>query len=260
MRRYFFFHFLLFCVLLLSGCASLSPRSINAVDTIGVEQTTGEQPPEGAQIVDFKAFNQKMESGYLCKPEGAGLFAGVIYNHGGTGGDQIGGDPESTCKALADAGYVGFSPLRRVGSVPQGLSEIQAGLEFIKALPYVNSNQIAMIGFSRGGALTYLLADDSSLDAIILMATAPVDEEKAQQSTITAPVLLLVAENDTPAPWNGGKDLHQGMQDLYNGLRSTGANVTLKVYPAYSEHGHFMFFEIGDYWKDVVDFLKQHIS
>ena len=30
------------------------------------------------------------------------------------------------------------------------------------------------------------------------------------------------------------------------------------VYPPYRSDRHEMFFEIGDYWTDVVDFLKQY--
>jgi len=47
--------------------------------------------------------------GYLCRPEGNGPFPAAIFNHGGLG-DIIGGAPEGTCEALAEAGFVGFSP------------------------------------------------------------------------------------------------------------------------------------------------------
>ena len=50
--------------------------------------------------------------GYLCRPEGNGPFPAAIFNHGGLG-DIIGGAPEGTCEALAEAGFVGFSPIRR---------------------------------------------------------------------------------------------------------------------------------------------------
>ena len=43
--------------------------------------------------------------------------------------------------------------------------------------------------------------------------------------------------------------------------RVAEANNTPKliVYPPYRRDGHEMFFEIGAYWTDVVEFLKKHL-
>ncbi len=51
------------------------------------------------------------------------------------------------------------------------------------------------------------------------------------------------------------------MTDLNANLESAGVSVDLKVYPPYSEgHGHTMFFEIGDYWQDVEEFLANSLK
>ena len=51
-------------------------------------------------------------TGTLCLPKGVGPFAAVVYHHGGMG-DRVGGAPKATCNALAEAGFVGLSLIRR---------------------------------------------------------------------------------------------------------------------------------------------------
>ena len=41
---------------------------------------------------------------YISRPTGNGPFPGVLYSHGGLGGN-IGGDLRSTCISLAEEGY-----------------------------------------------------------------------------------------------------------------------------------------------------------
>src|SRR3989338_889745 len=68
--------------------------------------------------------------GFLCKPAGNGPFPVVTYHHGGKEG-AIGGAPEETCGALADAGFVGFAPIRRDDlSFEDNLSDVRAAIEY----------------------------------------------------------------------------------------------------------------------------------
>ena len=48
---------------------------------------------------------------YLSAPRGDGPFPVVIFLHGGLG-SKIGGDPAAVADALADAGFLGFAPIR----------------------------------------------------------------------------------------------------------------------------------------------------
>lgn len=197
--------------------------------------------------------------GYLCRPAGSGPFPVVIFNHGGKG-DIIGGDVKGVCKALAQAGYVGFSPLRRQEpSMPGQIEDIKAALEYVKKLEGVNSNKIGMIGFSRGGLMTFISGTKyPELKALVIMAAAPPPAGRNFEgaSQISAPVLLLVAKNDT---------VHQGVDHVSNIKRIEGAlkgankNVQLIVYPPYGSDGHKMFFEVGNYWKDVTTFLQKYL-
>lgn len=202
--------------------------------------------------------------GYLCRPSGAGPFPAVAYNHGGVG-DIIGGAPKETCEALAAAGFVGFSPIRRKTRSMAGHSDdVQAGLDYLLSLDYVDGNRIAMAGFSRGGALTFMAAARGApIRAAVIMASAIPPPESGftfeDAIKIRVPVLLLVAENDTGSRKTMGQNTLEGMRRMSAALTEAGNTPKLIVYSSYRGDGHEMFFDIDAYWTDVVEFLKKHL-
>ncbi|MBC8506805.1 MAG: dienelactone hydrolase family protein [Anaerolineales bacterium] len=202
-------------------------------------------------------------SGYLCTPLGLGPFPAVIFNHGGLG-DVIGGAPEETCQSLADAGMVGFSPIRRQTVPLDGhTADIQSAIDYVKNLDYVDIDRLGLMGFSRGGMLTFMVAAQrSDLQGAIIMASAlPKDGDFSKfVQGINIPILLLVASNDFPADLNKNQNLVEGAQDMEAALKASGKDVQLIIYPPFEPHGHMMFFEIGDYWNDVVAFFKSHLE
>ena len=203
-------------------------------------------------------------TGYLCKPEGPGPFAAVLYNHGGLG-HIIGAAPRATCRALAASGFVGFSPIRRPTRPLHGhLDDVMAGLDHLRGLDAVDPRRLAMIGFSRGGLLTLMAARrGASLRAVVIMASAEgrghLDAELADAGAVTAPVLILVAENDTGSRRTMGQDLARASRRIDRALRAAGRESTLIVYPPHGEDGHALFFEIGSYWPDVEKVLHDHL-
>jgi hypothetical protein len=70
---------------------------------------------------------------------------------------------------------------------------------------------------------------------------------------------LLVAKNDTGSRKSMGQNTVETMQRMSEGLATAGNAPKLVIYPAYGSDGHEMFFEIGGYWSDVLDFLKKHL-
>ena len=206
----------------------------------------------------------KTLKGYLCRPSGEGPFPAVLYNHGGVG-NIIGGALKETCEALAAAGFVGFAPIRRqTRSMADHLDDVQAGLDYIQGLDYVNRNRIAMAGFSRGGALTFIAAARGTrIKAAIIMASANPPPQSGftlkDAVKIRVPVLLLVAENDTGSRKTMGQNTLETMRRMSTALADAGNTPKLIVYPPYSDDGHDMFFEIGTYFKDVIEFLKKHL-
>ncbi|MEE2821415.1 MAG: dienelactone hydrolase family protein [Acidobacteriota bacterium] len=199
-------------------------------------------------------------NGYLAIPEGKGPFPAVIYHHGGLG-NQIGGNPKDTSIALARAGYVGFSPLRRkTRPMPDAIEDAQAAMAFLRTLEDVNQERLGIIGFSRGGHIAfYNGANNPNVKTIVIMACAPGRSNKSEffskVKQVKAPTLLLVAENDNVRR----DDLVALIKNIEQVLHGEGNNAKLIVYPPYESDGHRMFFEIGDYWKDVVMFLDENI-
>ena len=227
--------------------------------------------PEGEPIkarnttVTYRSGDLTLKA-YLCIPEAEGPLPAVVFNHGGLG-SRIGGAIEETCRALAKAGFVGFSPIRRTEIPLRGhLDDVFAAIVYLKHLPYVDANRIAIMGFSRGGLLTTLVAARHSHDfaAVVLMAPAPPRpgnewEFYTQARDISAPVLLLVAENDLAQYNNEGQDHVALTKKLHNTFVDARRQTQLIIYPPYRNNGHMMFFEVGKYWEDVVEFLQENL-
>ena len=203
-------------------------------------------------------------TGYLFRPMGNGPCPAVLYNHGGVG-MIIGGAPEETCEALAKAGFVGFSPIRRQTRSLRGHpGDVRAGLNYLRGLDTVDGDRVAMMGFSRGGVLTFMTAaTDAPIKAAIIMAGAAPPPRSgftlSDAGKIKVPTLLMVAENDTGSRKTLGQNTLEGMQRMAAALENGGNPARLIVYPSYGNDGHEMFFEIGKYWSDVVAFLKAQL-
>jgi predicted esterase len=203
-------------------------------------------------------------SGEFCKPEGAGPFPAVVFNHGGLR-NIIGGDPEGTCRALAEAGFVGFSPIRRKNpKMKNQIKDVMASVDTIKALSVVQPDKIALVGFSRGALLSLIVANRRpDFKALVIMGVAPghghLEREMDDLSGISAPVLLLVAENDTGSKSTQDNDTVALTRSLEAAFKNANLEANLIVYPTYPGDGHQLFSEIGTYWKDVIVFLKRHL-
>ncbi len=197
--------------------------------------------------------------GYLAKPKGEGPFPVAIYHHGGYG-PNIGGSPRDMAIALAKAGFIGFAPVRRkTVPMPDAIEDARAAMKFIKTLPAADKKQIVLLGFSRGGYITfYSAAGNPDVKAVVIMASAPGrrnQEEFFQQVRhVQAPVLLMVAEND-----NQRTDLVAFIRKIKQTLDDEKKESRLIVYPPYRTDGHRMFFQVGSYWKDVVTFLQDKV-
>ena len=231
-----------------------------AACTTGVR--TEDAPPSPAGTYVTYATGEYLLRGRLCKPEGAGPFPVVVYNHGGVEA-RIGGAPDETCAALAKAGFVGFSPIRRptfpfIVGHPE---DVATAIDYVAALPYVDGTRIGLIGFSSGAAVTYAVAARrKGLKAVVIMGTAGlVRRMNIDPAGITAPVFVLVAKNDTGSKTTFGNNLVAVSDDLVATLKQAGRDVTYTVYPPYRSDGHLMFFEIGAYWTDVLNFLQKHV-
>ena len=201
--------------------------------------------------------------GQLCRPRGSGPFAAVVYQHGGLG-DRIGGAPNETCEALARAGFLGFSLVRRsTPSLEAHLEDADVAVEYVKSRSDVDPRRLGVIGFSRGGLLAWQQAvKRSDLSAVVIMAVAVNDLLRLSDAgKISAPLLLQVAKNDTGSRLTKGRNTLEFTRAVARALEIAGREGSLIVYRAYGQYGHTLFFSVNSrYWPDVVGFLTEKLS
>ncbi|SRR5712692_4454657 len=228
-------------------------------------------------------------SGFIYKPKGVGPFPAVLYNHGSE--RKPGWKPELG-ELFSEKGYVFFVPHRRGhGRSPddsridslysQGvrgevaLHEIHledqlAALSYLKGLPYVDTNRIAVAGCSYGGIQTILAVEANAemnlglkgavdfAGAAMTWARAPNMRNRLLSAVrkATIPILFVQAENDY--------DLGPS-RALAKELERLGTPHKVAIFPPYGRtaadgHGGFCF-EGGDVWgAEVLSFLASAMS
>lgn len=234
----------------------------------------------------------------LWRPTGSGPFPSVLFNHGSSGkADSL---PVETAALLgpvfAKHGYVFLLLFRRgIGlSAEQGvadgdlmaqalrtggvnrrnqvqldllkgeeLSEVAAGLTYLREISEVDIRRLAVVGHSFGGSLTLLLAErDTTIRAAVVFGGAarswPLSPELrvllSAAARHSAPVLFVHAANDySTAP---GRTLARQMQ---HGRRPH----RLKIYAASGRtpnEGHnFLYHHVPTWENDVFAFLDSRL-
>lgn len=220
----------------------------------------GDKPAIFGKEVSFQSGSQRLK-GYLATPGGTGPFPTVLFLHGGMG-PIVGGNPSAVVDALANAGFVGFSPIRRNNlSMATHVQDTAAAIDFVKRLNQVDNARLAITGFSRGGLLAFMASTRrQDLQAVVLMAPAHgrgiLRRFLADVENVSAPTLILVAKNDTRQA-----DHVRLSQQIHTGLRAAGKQTQLIVCPPYGQDGHHLFFEVRpSYWQDVERFLKNRLK
>jgi dienelactone hydrolase len=130
----------------------------------------------------------------ICRPDGKGPFAAVIWSHGRVEKDKRGGW-QRLCDALASEGILAFIPIREIerGLRPSDLSYNKAALsgavDYVKSLPDVDPSRVALMGHSRGGLLTLMLGLERT-DLRALIITAPADIRPYFQQSVARGIRL----------------------------------------------------------------------
>lgn len=116
----------------------------------------------------------------------------VLYNHGGSGPLQEGGDLQKVVEMLAEKGFIAYAKKRSGTTIPETLDEVQLGVtELMNLTPDDLHGRtivdgpanpgLSVFGYSRGALMSLRLAelqqdaDDTALkiDKVILAAMAP---------------------------------------------------------------------------------------
>jgi carboxymethylenebutenolidase len=240
----------------------------------------------------------------VWRPQGRGPFPGILLNHGsGRSREQLErlGPYERNAEILgpvfARHGYV-FLYLFRHGVGPsseQGanafdlmnkesdahgqearnalqlqllenreMDDALSGLKFLRALPYIDARDVAVVGHSFGGSLTVLLAErEPSLRAVVVFSGAGYSFDRSPElrarlltavDHIAAPIFFIHAENDYSL--SSGKVLDARREQI-------GKPHRLKIYPPIGhtlDDGHdFLHLGINIWEPDAFAFLDENM-
>jgi dienelactone hydrolase len=240
----------------------------------------------------------------LWRPEGRGPFPAILLNHGsGRTSEELRrlGPYERNAETLgpvfAGHGYVFLYLYRRgVGpSIDQGdsvvdlinresaahgqdarnalqlqllegreMADAQAALAYLRARPYVDSRDVALVGHSFGGSLTVLMAErEPNLRAVVVFSAAGYSFDRSSElrarllaavDHIAAPVFFVHAENDYSL--SSGKVLDARREQI-------GRVHRLKIYPPIGQtvdDGHdFLHLGVNIWEPDVFAFLGDNM-
>jgi dienelactone hydrolase len=206
-----------------------------------------------AEIVTFKGVTKTkdgdllMLTGKLAKPQGEGRFPAVVLLHGCSGSTPR---EEIWAERLKEWGYVTLA----VDSLgPRGETSIcgnpmrimpdtrgkdaHAAKSYLAGLPFVDSNRIAVMGWSHGGWTTLFAVQNPPYSEIkqrtdpfrAAIAFYPYCLAKLQRCA--APLLILIGESDDWCP----AERCQKMEKIWM-PGDTHQKVSLKVYPG-AHHG-----------------------
>lgn len=232
-----------------------------------------------------------MLHGDLYKPEGAGPFPGVIWYHGG-GSPRPGSAEYRESTQLGPVftgnGYVLFVPHRlgygrsprhdlvdtyvdgkrevrdklQLKLIDMHMKDVAPALSFLKGLPYIDQNRIAVVGCSLGGIQTVLISEKNmGFRTAIAFATAAQSWPNAPdvRELLTGavrkaalPILFVQAENDYGLT---------SSRTLVAEMKKLAKPHKLLIFPPFGKtpaDGHAFCTRGGDIWAaEVFSFLRE---
>lgn len=131
--------------------------------------------------------------GYLAQPKASGIYPAIIYNRGGN--LEFGKLSCATLTFFATNGFVAIGSQYRGNDGGQGreefggedINDVMNLIPILQTLPNVDASKIGMVGFSRGGMMTYLALKEQTLRGL--------DDIKAACTVGGMADLFLMAEN-----------------------------------------------------------------
>jgi carboxymethylenebutenolidase len=254
----------------ISNNAAASNIAMANANTSSASNTT-----EGLQIKrDVNYFDSS--SGYLAYPSattGKELPAVIMIHENRGLNDYI----KSMANTLAREGYVVLAVDLFKGQVAQTsqqaqqltgsartnsaatISNLQAAVNYVSSLPFVDSSKIASIGWCFGGGQSLQLAlhsEQHPLVATILYYGTPLVTDEQQLSKIKWPVLGIFGDKDQAIPVSNIQQFKAALDSIgipneihiYKGLGHAFANPSGANYAPN---------ETADAWQKTLEFLKK---
>ncbi len=222
----------------------------------------------------------------IYKPQGNGPFPIAIINHGSTGPRAVPERdtfrPDFFARILAEHGFASIAPMRRGRGASEGLyvepydcelsasargienaiADLDAVVNYLKNVPFVDSTRILISGLSRGGLLSVVYAAQRP-GRILGVAnfvggwmgtrcTNGINESSFQKAGALSkvPTLWLYAGNDTY--------YKEGTPAQYFSLYKVAGGVGIfHLYPStFDKNGHALFFYPNVWRADFNQFMK----
>jgi carboxymethylenebutenolidase len=133
------------------------------------------------QSIVYQSGNRQID-GYLARPEGEGVFPGIIVIHEAFGLNE---NMKDIARRFANTGYMALAVdlfsgrnavmcmFRLIGGMQfnslnhEGIRDLKAGLTFLLEQPHLDSERVGAVGFCLGGGLAITWAcTDNRLKAI----------------------------------------------------------------------------------------------
>ncbi len=282
-------------ILLFTACIGSAQAPLSLADRIAAHPprpalAAGQTPGE---LVSFQSGEFTLK-GYLYKPQGAGPFPAMIWNHGSE--KEPGFQPELAA-FYTGKGFVFFLPHRHGHGLSPGEyivdinnrltagvkseelawpemvklhtvynRDVAAAVAWLKSQPFVDKNRVVMSGVSYGGIQTLVSAENipgvrgfiSFAPAAMSWKMVPLRERMLTAiHNAKAPIFLIQAAND----YSTGPS-----EVLGPAVRKKGPPNQAKLYPAFGAkddhrkgHAAFATWNIGiDIWSpDVMTFISE---
>jgi carboxymethylenebutenolidase len=247
-----------------------------------------------AEVVSFPSGRLTLH-GVIYKPQGAGPYPAVVYNHGSAPGMLSKEAFETLGPVFASHGWLFFGPYRRgqglsssagpyigdqiaaaekTGGIKAGaatmvrllktdhLNDQLAALAWLRTQRFVMPDRIAVAGTSFGGIEAVLGAERAPY-------CAAVDSSGAAESWASAPevqALMTNAVRNARAPiffFQAANDYDLSpSRSLSAAMKNAGKEFEIKIYPPYGksvQDGHSFGYFGSDVWgADVFRFLDEH--
>ena len=182
-----YFHYLFFAFVFFSSCKNVENSDncsiIFSSDVIGIEDGYSE-----IKLTRIRYLSDSYKvAGFIVKPKN--IKSGkklplIIYNRGGNRDfGAITGNHTRYLKYLSSLGYVVMATQYRGNSFSEGndefggddLNDIKCLIEIAKTKDYIDSDNIGVLGYSRGGLMAYLLSKDTDDIKTLITVGAPTD-------------------------------------------------------------------------------------
>ena len=274
-------------IILLSPLALRAERLLCGLLLFALAQFTSVAQSKPEEVV-FPGGGRELH-GFLWKPEGAGPFPAIVWNHGS---EKLPGSQPALARFYTAHSYVFFVPHRRgqgrspgdyiqdlVAQAPPGdrarrmvelqqaeVDDVIAGLNYLRSRPFVDPDRIVISGCSYGGIQTLLTGErDLGVKALVPFApgamswdqNVPLRDRLVRAVDLAkAPVFLIQAANDySLAPSRAlSEEANKKKKDFQS-----------KIYPAFGsthQDGHWGFCSSAtDVWgNDVLAFLETQMK